>query len=213
MTGLMRSDKDGSGPDRPGPVSPDLIDWSFVTKLSVMDMQFEGEPRRWTFLPYVVFTDDTWREVGAHGTAAEARARCATLSAIHDKPVQDWTRPAPPGLVMESTREQIRATMAVQELHYNLTSDLTPEQEKEDPPVWGSGWEQTDYLFLEGATDEEFLQAFAEMETILIASWDEVTPEETRRAVSIVKSEAVRRWHMLHAANDKPAPRREVAPA
>lgn len=209
MIGLMRSDKDGSGPDRSGPVSPDLVDWPFVTKLSVMEMQFEGEPRRWTFLPYVVFTDDTWREVGDHGTAAEARARCATLSAIHDKPVQDWTRPAPPGLSMEVTREQIRAMSAVNDLHKNLTTDPEPTE----PPLWGHGWEHTDYLFLDGATDDEFLASFSETETGLLAAWDDMNPEEIRRAVSIAKSEAVRRWLMLHAANDKPAPQPEGEPA
>jgi hypothetical protein len=110
---------------------------------------------------------------------------------------------------METAREKIRAMQAVKDLHHDLIADPEPVE----PPIWGHGWEHTDYLFLDGATDDEFLASFSEMETGLIAAWDDMDPEEIRRAVSIAKSGAVRRWLMLHAANDKPEPRREVAPA
>lgn len=209
MSELMKSDQDGSGPGEPGPVSPDQIDWSFVRSLFVMDMQFENQPRKWTFKPCVVFTDDTWREVGGYGSASEARSRCASLGAIHDKPVRDWTRPAPPGLSEEITRAHIRAMQSVKDMHKDLTEDPEPAE----GPAWGWGWEHTDHLFLEGASDEEFLASFDEMERGLISAWDDISPDEVRRAVSLAKNSAVTRWLLLHAANDKPSPKPEVEPA
>lgn len=199
MKKLISSGKDAE-------YSPDIaarIEWACVKQLYVLAVQYEAEPRKWDFIAEVVFHDDTFIELPHDRDITTARQLCARLSAIHDKPVVDWTRPAPSGLTLETFREDIARYMA------DLKEAVTrgEREEKPKPPVWGAGWENTDYLFLDGATDEEFVESLDELERTAKA-WVGVNLSDLKAAHRIIRDEAVRRWLMLHAANAKPEPKR-----
>lgn len=198
MKKLISSGKDAEyAPDIAG-----RIEWACVKQLYVLAVQYEAEPRKWDFWPCVVFHDDTWLELSRDGDITNARKTCARLSVIHDKPVRDWTRPAPSGLSLETFREDIARHMA------GLKEAVTREEREEEPkpPVWGAGWENTDYLFLDGATDEEFVESLDELERTT-KTWEGVNLSDLKAVHRIIRDEAVRRWLMLHAANAKPEPK------
>lgn len=164
----------------------DCIEWACVKGLFILDMQYEGRSRKWDFWPCVVFHDDTWLELSRDGDIVTARQLCIHLSAIHDKPVRDWTRPAPSGLTLETPEG-------------NLTNYLQRigREGKEAEPLWGAGWELTDHLFQSGATSDDLLQHIKQAE------------RKAPACRAIIRNEAVHRWHMLHAANAKPEPKHE----
>lgn len=129
MKKLISSGKDAE-------YSPDIaarIEWACVKQLYVLAVQYEAEPRKWDFIAEVVFHDDTFIELPHDRDITTARQLCARLSAIHDKPVVDWTRPAPSGLTLETFREDIARYMA------DLKEAVTrgEREEKPKPPVWG----------------------------------------------------------------------------
>ncbi len=199
MKKLISSGKDAEY----APDIADRIEWACVKQLYILAVQYEAEPRKWDFIAEAVFHDDTFIELSHARDITTARRMCARLSAIHDKPVVDWTRPAPPGLTLETFREDMARYM---DSLKNTATRTAPEEPK--PPVWGAGWENTDYLFLDGATDEEFLESLDELERSA-KTWAGVHQSDLERAHQIIRSDAVRRWLMLHAANAKPEPKQE----
>lgn len=199
MKKLISSGKDAE-------YAPDIaahIDWASVKQLYVLAVQYEAEPRKWDFIAEAVFHDDTFIELSHARDITTARQMCARLSAIHDKPMRDWTRPAPSGLTLEAFREDMARYMDSLKKTVIRTA---PEEPK--PPVWGVGWENTDYLFLDGATDDEFVESLNELERST-KTWTGVHQSDLKRAHQIIRDEAVRRWLMLHAANAKPEPKQE----
>ncbi|MCG0993887.1 hypothetical protein LHT11_01560 [Acetobacter indonesiensis] len=200
MKKLISSGKDAEY--APGIV--DRIEWACLKQLYVLAVQYEAEPRKWDFIAEAVFHDDTFIELSHDRDIATARKICACLSAIHDKPVVDWTRPAPSGLTLETFRGDIARYMAG--LKEAVTRSEWEEPKPPAPPVWGAGWENTDYLFLDGATDEEFVESLDELERTT-KTWAGVNLSDLKAAHRIIRDEAVRRWLMLHAANTKPEPK------
>ncbi|MFT9459469.1 MAG: hypothetical protein ABF611_07945 [Acetobacter orientalis] len=167
--------------------APDIancIEWACVKGLFILDMQYEGGPEKWDFWPCVVFHDDTWLELSRDGDITTARQLCATLSVIHDKSVRDWTRPAPSGLTLETPEGDLA----------NYLQRIGREG-KEAEPLWGAGWELTDYLFQSGATANDLLHHIERAE------------RKAPACKAIIRSEAAHRWRMLHAANAKPEPK------
>ncbi|MDN7355186.1 hypothetical protein [Acetobacter senegalensis] len=162
------------------------IDWASVKGLFILDMQYAGKPEKWDFWPCVVFHDDTWLELSHDGDITEARQMCARLSALHDKPMRDWTRPAPSGLTLETPEGNLA----------NYLQRIGPDGE-ETEPLWGAGWELTDHLFQSGATADDLLHHIERAE------------RKAGACQGILRSEAVQRWLMLHAANAKPEPKPE----
>jgi len=196
MNSLLTTGKDCSS----NTVSPDLVDWSTVTRLVVMDM-LDADNRPVLFSPCVVWKDDTWARLTDTFDIAAARQTCARLSAIHDKPVQDWTRPVPDAVPREGFMWDAAQAGFVPPERMNEVPDEAPE--------WGAGWYLTDWLFMDGATDAEFEKSLADMERDTFKAFageKEATPENIAAALAIQRSEARRRWVMLHAANVKPSP-------
>lgn len=182
MKKLISSGKDAE-------YAPDIaarIDWASVKGLFILDMQYAGKPEKWDFWPCVVFHDDTWLELSHDGDIATARQFCARLSALHDKHMRDWTRPAPSGLTLETPEGNLA----------NYLQRIGPDGE-ETEPLWGAGWELTDHLFQNGATDADLLHQIEQAE------------RKAPGSRAIIRSEAVQRWQMLHAANAKPEPKQE----
>lgn len=202
MKKLISSGKDAEY----APDIADRIEWACVKQLYVLAVQYEAEPRKWDFIAEAVFHDDTLIELSHNRDIATARKICARLSAIHDKPVVDWTRPAPSGLTIETFRGDIARYMAG--LKEAATRSERGEPKPPAQPVWGAGWENTDYLFLDGATDEEFLESLDELERAT-KTWVGVNLPDLKTAHRIIRDESVRRWLMLHAANAKPEPKQE----
>lgn len=203
MNDLLTTGRDCSS----NTVSPDLVDWSAVKRLTVMDM-LGANNRPVLFAPVVVWADDTWARLTDTLDIATARQTCARLSAIHDKPVQDWTRPASATF----PREDFMWT-AARSGHVPLhCMDEVPEAE----PQWGAAWYLTDWLFLDGATDAEFEASLAETERdthTAFAGSGMANADDIDTALTIQRGEARRRWVMLHAANVKPEPPMEGASA
>lgn len=180
MKKLISSGKDAE-------YEPDIevcIEWASVKGLFIIAMQYAGEPERWDFWPCVLFRDETWLELSQHGDITEARQICACLSALHDKPMRDWTRPAPSGLTLETPEGNLA----------NYLQRIGPDGEEAEP-LWGAGWELTDHLFQRGATDADLLHQIEQAE------------RKAPGSRAIIRSEAVHRWRMLHAANAKSEPK------
>lgn len=181
-------------------IDPARADWSAVVRLTVMDI-LDANDRPVLFAPVVVWSDDTWSRLTDTFDITTARQTCARLAAIHDKPVQDWTRPAS----LTFPREDFMWIAA-------RSGHVPPERMNEVPetePQWGAGWYLTDWLFLDGATDAEFLDSLAETERDTHTAFSKnglAKPEDVSASLMIQNGEARRRWVMLHAANAKPRP-------
>lgn len=197
MNDLLTTGKDCSS----NTVSPDLVDWSAVNRLTVMDM-LDADNRPVLFSPCVVWKDDTWARLTDTFDILTARQTCARLSAIHDVPVQDWTRPVPDAVPREGFMWDAAQAGFVPPERMNEVPD--------DAPEWGVGWHSTDWLFMDGATDAEFETELADTEQSAREAFVEsglASAEDIAVALTIQKREARRRWIMLHAANAKPEPR------
>ncbi|NVN06723.1 hypothetical protein HW509_14140 [Asaia spathodeae] len=170
---------------------PDRITWGLVKELFILDSQ--DDEGRWYFWPCVAFVDNRWERLHEPHDIASARQLCARLSAIHDRPVRDWTRPAPAAL--------IRPEIVFAHL-LGVLSDGEPTK----MPEWGPGWDFTDSLFLDGGDDGDLMRELEAMRRPFIDAIAEGTATESQaiEALDIAKGEAIRRWRMLHAANGKP---------
>lgn len=74
-------------------------------------------------------------------------------------------------------------------------------------PEWGPGWEFTDSLFLDGGDDAHLageLEALRRPFIDTVTADGDATESQTFEALAITQGETVRRWRMLHAANEKP---------
>ena len=166
----------------------DRIPWDDVKRLFIMDMQYEDIPSKWDFVPCVEFHDGRWREIQNTSDIGTARRCCLRLSAIHDKPFRDWTRPAPGPLHAEAFR-------------------LRMEGREEEGPFWGAGWENADPVCGRGGTFNDRLNDRAETERALRAGEGH---EKTGSAgdldgyMLMIREEAVTRWLLLEAANPRP---------
>lgn len=176
------------------------IAWGHVRGLFVQELGDEKEG--WVFWPCVHFQDDTWHPLAKDGDITKARQICARLSAIHDKPVVDWTRPAPPGLTFDSTQELIAG-------YLKGTKEWLESTLPEPAPLWGAGWEYTDHLFLDGLSHFEFDEEMRAMRKTSLEVFGSMEPSKLRAGLAIVKDQATRRWSLLHAANIKPDPKQE----
>ncbi|NVN09747.1 hypothetical protein [Nguyenibacter vanlangensis] len=178
---------------------PESIDWSAVKCLWVQDALDEINAPT-VFFPCVVFMDDTWSCLALTTDITSARQCVACLGALYDKPVKDWTRPAP-------------ETLAEDSFFYSMR-DLLPENHgreiPEQEPQWGAGWSETDHLFRDGATGAEFMHELAEMDRIFREGIVEEDLDRARVSMALraTRETAVRRWIMLHVAN----PRHEATP-
>ena len=177
-----------------------FIAWEHVRGVFVQELGDDKEG--WVFWPCVHFQDDTWHPLAKDGDITKARQICASLSAIHDKPIQDWTRPAPPGLTLASTREQISN-------YLKGTKEWLETTHPEPSPLWGAGWEYTDHLFLDGFTHFEFEEEMQAMHKTALEVFVGMEPSKLKAGLAIVKEQATRRWSLLHAANIKPDPKPE----
>jgi len=203
MSGLLATGKDCPGDT----VAPECVDWSAVRRLTVMDM-LDTDDRPVLFSPCVVWKDDTWARLTDTFDILTARQTCARLAAIHDKPVQDWTRPVPDAVPREGFMWDAAQAGFVPPERMNEVPDEAPE--------WGVGWHSTDWLFVDGATDAEFEAELADTEQSARKAFVEsglADVEDIAAALTIQRGEARRRWIMLHAANKKPLPPMEDVPA
>lgn len=178
---------------------PETIDWATVKYLWVQDALDEiNAPTM--FFPCVVFMDDRWEYLALTTDITSARQCVARFGALYDKPVIDWTRPAPETLAEESFFYSVRDLLPA-----NHGREI-PEQE----PQWGAGWSETDQLFRDGATDAEFMHELAELERIFKQSdmAEGVDPARLTMAIQATRATAVHRWLMLHVAN----PRKKATP-
>lgn len=188
-------------------IPPDLVDWSTAKRLTVMDM-LDAANRPVLFAPVVVWEDGTWARLTDTFDIATARQTCARLSAIHDVPVQDWTRPVPNAVPRESFMWDAAQAGFVPPERMNEVPDKAPE--------WGAGWPATDWLFVDGATDAEFEAELTDTERCARKAFVEsgmADEADIAAALAIQRDEARRRWIMLHAANVKPLPPMEDVPA
>lgn len=73
-------------------------------------------------------------------------------------------------------------------------------------PVQMPGWDFTDSLFLDGGDDDDLLRELEAMRRPFIdpIAGGAATESQAITALDIAKGEAIRRWRMLHAANEKP---------
>jgi len=115
-----------------------------------------------------------------------ARRICATLGAIHDVPVRDWTLPAPPTL----------ETSEAFPLPFGLL----------DNPVWGYGWHFADRFFRDGLDRDQWQGAFLNLlrmnlEAHMLQGMSaERAQEEADKTARIARD----RWLLLTVANPKP---------
>lgn len=189
----------GTWPD----IAPERIDWLHVKMLMVMAAKnHSGE---YTFWPAVVWDTGTTSRIAKTDDAPSARRTCARLSAIHDIPVRDWTRPAPDNLARRSNLWDLdKAGLLNPDL-----KESAPEQE----PQWGAGWNETDWLFADGTTDEEFCGQMSELAQSLrdySAKEEAIRPDMIEPVIKGLIDEAYDRWALLHAANTKPQPKPET---
>lgn len=179
-----------------GTIAPERVDWSVVKRLAVLDM-LNADDRPVLFAPIVVWADDTWARLTETLDIETARKTCARLSALHDTPVQDWTRPAPvtlsdEGFLLEAERRGFRA-------------DEVPPDES---VAWACGWGAADRLFEQGASDADFLAS-------LTATRERVKAKARRMigadahivesTLAVHEDEARHRWAVLNAANSREA--------
>lgn len=196
MSKLLKTGKDAVGDT----VSPERVDWSSVKCLWVHDM-LDLKNRPVLFAPCVVWPDGTWARLTDTFDIGTARQTCAKLSAIHDVPVQDWTRLVPETVPREGFLMDMEKAGFLPPEERDILPDKMPE--------WGCGWYATDHLFAEGATDADFFASLEETGKHARAVFSKqigACPEQLKTALLIHNDEAIRRWVMLHAANDKPQP-------
>lgn len=174
----------------------DAIDWDAVERVWVQTFSSD-DPSGFAFGACIVFTDGTWVYANTPGTALAARSAAACLGAERDKPVQDWTRPAP-------------AAHAWAAFVWALRDHVSPASGWEIPeeePKWAPGWDSTDHLFTQGVSDDEFAAEMLTIENACRRTFEDVADiSRVEKALRIRLDEARSRWRVLNAANVKPAP-------
>lgn len=179
-------------PDGKG-IDPDLIDWPSVRTIWLSDL-FGPSENPTSFILNVVLFDGTYIDLARSIDAPELRKVANRLSAVHDKPFDDWTRPLHPILTPD-------------EFYLSVLRALLAEDEEVLPidPTRKTGG-LADHCFLNGHDTEAFRETLAGAQARAVLA---IFQKETHDPVVVMEcaddvSERCReRYRILCDANGK----------
>ncbi|CAI9121210.1 hypothetical protein [Brytella acorum] len=133
----------------------------------------------------VAYMTGHMRDIAPKCTIAEARRISARLSALHDRPVRDWTLPAPPTIETEAT--------------FPLSTELPSN------PEWGNGWQLVDKFFRERVDHTKWHAVLHHLLGMHIHArvQEGATAECAREEAMSLATSAHDRWFLLAAANSR----------
>ena len=186
MVDIIRS-LDGNG------IDPDRIIWADIRNVWLSDACGPAEAPT-TFILSAIATDGSYLEILKSTDAPELRKVANRLSAVHDKPFDDWTRPLYPILTPD-------------EFYLSVLKALLAEDEEVlpiDPNRKTGGL--ADHCFLNGHDTEAFRETLASAQArAVLAIFQEEThdPVEVMECADDVSERCRERYRILCDANGR----------